>query len=316
MQPMHASAHGLRAPARWVDTHVHLDAAEFDGDRAAVVARAQAAGVAMMVLPAVAAHNFDTVRQLAHTHGLAYALGIHPMAVKQASDADLDALQTALQAHRHDPRLVAVGEIGLDGFVADDQNAEAQAKQQRFYSAQLKLARQHSLPVVLHVRQAVDAVLAGLRRVDVPGGIAHAYNGSMAQAAVFIGMGLRLGFGGVLTHERALHVRELARRLPAHAIVTETDAPDIPPQWLYQTKAKRDAGAVMRNEPGELPRIAAALAALRGTTPAELATQTTHNACAALPRLSALLLQPVVLDEPVALDQPLAVAKLVAPRDA
>jgi TatD DNase family protein len=302
--------HGLRAPTRWVDTHVHLDAAEFDDDRAAVVARAQAAGIAMMVLPAVAAHNFDTVRRLAHKHGVAYALGIHPMAVKEASDADLDALQTALQQHRDDPRLVAVGEIGLDGFVAADQSTDAKAKQQRFYLAQLKLARQHGLPVVLHVRQAVDAVLAGLRRIDVPGGIAHAYNGSMAQAAVFTGMGLRLGFGGVLTHERALHVRELALRRQAQAIVMETDAPDIPPQWLYRTKAQRDAGAVMRNEPGELPRIAAALAALRGTTPAELATQTTHNACAALPRLSALLLPPLILDKPV------AVAKPMAPHDA
>jgi TatD DNase family protein len=284
----------VNAPARWVDTHVHLDAAEFDPDRTAVVARAQSAGVTMMVLPAVAAHNFDTVRQLAHTHGLAYALGIHPMAVKDASDADLHTLQAALQQHRHDPRLVAVGEIGMDGFVAADQTTDAQAKQQRFYRAQLKLAQQHGLPVVLHVRQAVDAVLAGLRRTEVPGGIAHAYNGSLAQAAVFTRLGLRLGFGGVLTHERALHVRELARRVPAHAIVMETDAPDIPPQWLYQTKAKRDAGATMRNEPCEVPRIAAVLAQMRHTTPNELAALTTHNACAALPRLSALLLQPAL----------------------
>ncbi len=285
--------HGwANAPARWVDTHVHLDAAEFDVDRTAVVARARSAGVTMMVLPAVAAHHFDTVRQLAHAHGLAYALGIHPMAVKDASDADLDTLQAALQQHRHDPRLVAVGEIGMDGFVTADKDADAQAKQQRFYRAQLKLAQHHGLPVVLHVRQAVDAVLAGLRRTQVPGGIAHAYNGSLAQAAVFTSLGLRLGFGGVLTHARALRVRELARRVPAHAIVMETDAPDIPPQWLYQTKAKRDAGATMRNEPSEVPRIAAVLAQLRHTTSNEMAALTTHNACAALPRLSALLLQP------------------------
>ncbi|HZF80980.1 MAG TPA: TatD family hydrolase, partial [Rubrivivax sp.] len=101
----------------WIDTHCHLDAAEFEGDRASVVQRARHAGVDMIVLPAVAASNFDAVRQLAHEHGLAYALGIHPLLVGRAADADLDRLQQALHDQRDDPRLVAVGEIGLDHFV-------------------------------------------------------------------------------------------------------------------------------------------------------------------------------------------------------
>ena len=101
----------------WIDTHCHLDAPEFDPDRDDVVARAATAGVSMQVLPAVERANFDTVRALAHRHGLAYALGIHPLYVDRAADADLDALRQALQDHRDDPRLVAVGEIGLDHFV-------------------------------------------------------------------------------------------------------------------------------------------------------------------------------------------------------
>ena len=151
------------APA-WIDTHCHLDAPEFDADRPAVLARAQAAGVGMQVLPAVMAANFDTVRQLAHAHGLAYALGIHPLYVDRSADADLDILADALDRHRNDPRLVAVGEIGLDFFVPGLDLARAE----RFYQAQLKLARAAGLPVILHVRRSADGLLKGLRRTPVP----------------------------------------------------------------------------------------------------------------------------------------------------
>jgi TatD DNase family protein len=275
----------------WIDTHCHLDASEFDADRAQVALRARAAGVAMQVVPAVAVSNFATVRALAHEHALAYALGIHPMAVPNADESDVDRLQDALAAHRDDPRLVAVGEIGIDGFEPTCTAPDAMAKQQRFLVAQLKLAREVVLPVVLHVRRSVDQVLAALRRTDVPGGIAHAFNGSRQQAFAFVAMGFRLGFGGAMTFERALQLRRLAATLPEHAIVLETDSPDIAPQWLYRTREQRDAGATMRNEPGELPRIARTLVELRGGSLAEIAAQTTHNACAALPKLSALLLR-------------------------
>jgi TatD DNase family protein len=269
----------------WIDTHCHLDAREFDADRDEVVARAVAAGVTMQVLPAVAADNFATVRDLAHRHGLAYALGIHPMCVMQATDDDLDHLRDALHAARGDARLVAVGEIGLDGFVP----GLDMATQQRFYLAQLKIARDAGLPVLLHSRRAADPVLAGLRRIAPPGGIAHAFNGSQQQADSFVALGFTLGFGGAMTHERALNIRRLAADVPASAPVLETDSPDIAPQWLYKTAAERAAGATMRNEPAQLARIAETLAQLRGWTLDETRLATRANALRAMPRLAALL---------------------------
>lgn len=269
----------------WIDTHCHLDAPEFDPDRDAVALGARRAGVAMLVLPAVQAGDFARVQALAHRHRLAYALGIHPLCVAAAADDDLQRLRQALQAARDDPRLVAVGEIGLDHFVADADPA----RQARFFAAQLAIAREAGLPVVLHLRRAVDAVLAALRRAGVAGGIAHAFNGSAEQAAACAALGLRLGFGGAMTHERALRIRRLAAEVDPALPVLETDAPDIPPQWLYRRAAVRGAGAAgQRNTPAELPRIAAVLAALRGWTLAETAQRTAANAFAALPRLRAL----------------------------
>ena len=272
-------------PPLWIDTHCHLDAPEFDTDRDAVLVRARAAGVSMQVLPAVMVANFDAVRALAQAHGLAYALGIHPLYVDRSDDADLDHLADALHRHRADPRLVAVGEIGLDHAVPGLDPARAE----RFYLAQLKMARDAGLPVILHVRRSADALLKGLRRVAVPGGIAHAFNASAAQAAVFVGMGLRLGFGGAMTFDAALQIRRLAATLPAGHLVLETDAPDIPPHWLYRTAAQRAAGQTSRNQPAELPCIAQTLADLRGWTLAETAAITSANAQAALPRLATLM---------------------------
>ena len=268
--------------AVWIDTHCHLDAAEFDADRDAVVAAARAAGVTTIVLPAVDAGNFDRVRALAHRHRLAYALGIHPMCTAAAGEADLAALRHGLEAHRDDPRLVAVGEIGLDHFVAG-LDREHQAG---IFAAQLGLAREFDLPVLLHVRRAVDSVLKQLRVRPVRGGIAHAFNGSEQQAGAFIELGFKLGFGGALTFDRALRIRRVAAAVPLEAIVMETDAPDIAPQWLYRTAEARAAGATMRNVSAELPRIGAELAGLRGIASEALAAATTANAFAALPRLA------------------------------
>lgn len=270
--------------AMWIDTHCHLDAPEFTPDREAVVARAHAAGVGQMVLPAVEPANFAAVRELAQRHGYAYALGIHPLYVERAGADALERLEAELAARRGDPRLVAVGEIGLDHFVPDSDRA----LQQRLYVAQLRLARRFELPVILHVRRSADALLRELRRLPVRGGIAHAFNGSLQQAEAFVALGLRLGFGGALTFERALQIRTLAAELPLAALVLETDAPDIPPYWLYRTAAQRAAGQTTRNEPAELPRIAAALAALRTLPLAELAAATGANARAALPGLAGL----------------------------
>jgi TatD DNase family protein len=217
---------------------------------------------------------------------LAYALGIHPLCVDRAEPEHLEQLQEALRRHADDPRLVAVGEIGLDWFVP----GLDRERQQRFYIAQLKLARDAGLPVLLHVRRSADGLVAGLRRIEVPGGIAHAFNGSAAQAGVCVAMGLKLGFGGAMTFDRALQIRRLAADVAPQAPVLETDAPDIPPHWLYRTAAKRAQGEpTQRNEPGELPRIAATLAELRGWSLADTAAITAANARAALPRLASLL---------------------------
>lgn len=270
----------------WIDTHAHLDASEFDDDRLAVRQRARATGVACCVMPAVSVANFETVRQLAHVQHDAYALGIHPLYTSQAAPDDVTRLAEALHRYRDDPRLVAVGEIGLDGFVPSLNTPAARARQETFYQAQLLLAQRHQLPVILHVRRSADALLKALRQTRVVGGIAHAFGGSLQQAQAFIGLGFKLGFGGALTHERALQLRRLATQLPLSAIVLETDAPDIPPQWLYTTAEQRAAGRPQgRNEPAELPRIAQVLADLRGITCDELATATCANARQALPRL-------------------------------
>lgn len=280
----------------FIDTHCHLDAQEFG--RLAFVARAQAAtdDVVHCVLPAVEVGNFDAVRSMAQASGDSYCLGIHPLYVSRAQDGDLDRLDAALMQHRGDPRLVAVGEIGLDYFVPELCASPLRERQQHFYLAQLKLARKHGLPVVLHSRRSVDQVLKGLRdlarmpRQPAWHGIAHAFNGSAQQAQAFIDLGLKLGFGGALTYERALQLRRLASTLPLEAIVLETDAPDMPPRWLYKTTGQRAAGEAQGvNSPAELPRIAAELAALRGISVKELADATTHNALAALPKILALL---------------------------
>ena len=248
-------------PMNWIDSHCHLDALEFAHDRDAVRLAARQAGVGTCVIPAVAAANFGAVRQLAHQHGDVYALGIHPMYTPQASEDDLQTLALALQQHAADPRLVAVGEIGLDGFVP----GLDMARQQLFYKAQLKLAQQHDLPVILHVRRSADLLLQGLRQTPVKGGIAHAFNGSLQQAQQFIDMGFKLGFGGALTFERAHQLRMLATQLTLDALVLETDAPEIPPHWLYVTAEERAQGLPQgRNTPEQIPRIAQVLADLRG----------------------------------------------------
>jgi TatD DNase family protein len=253
-----------------IDTHCHLDAAEFDTDRAAVAERAASSGVGTIVVPAVTRSNFGAVASVCREFPACRpAYGIHPMYVDESREEDLDALRETL---RREPA-VAVGEIGLDYFVPD----RDEARQQFYFVEQLKIARDAGLPVLLHVRKAVDAILKQLRRIDLPGGIAHAFNGSRQQADEFIRLGFKLGFGGAMTHARATHLRELAATLPLESIVLETDAPDIPPAWL--------GGG--RNEPAELARIAKELTDLRGIGVAEVERATAENARAVLPRLQA-----------------------------
>ncbi|MEO8655840.1 MAG: TatD family hydrolase, partial [Ramlibacter sp.] len=228
---------------------------------------------------------FEAVRKLAQRHGDSYALGIHPLCTTAARPDDLDALDEALVEARDDPRLVAVGEIGLDFF----QRGLDPAQQDRFFAAQLALARRHGLPVILHVRRSADQLLKHLRQAGVSG-IAHAFNGSAQQADEFVKLGFKLGFGGTVTFERAQQIRRLAGALPLSALALETDAPDIPPQWLYRTAVQREEGQPQgRNEPAELPRIAEVVAGLRGISLEALALATRDNAMQALPKLAPLL---------------------------
>jgi TatD DNase family protein len=256
-----------------IDTHCHLDASEFDADREQVLQAARAAGVERIVIPAVELSNFEQVRQLAHRNpGCVYALGIHPMYVDRARDEDLIHLRSWLQSCIDDPLLIAVGEIGLDFFV----QGLDRPRQLRFYDAQLRLAREFDLPVLLHVRRSQDIVLKHLRLIRPQGGIAHAFNGSEQQAQAFVDLGFALGIGGAMTFERARQIRRLTATMPETALVLETDAPDIPPAWLSRS----------RNSPAELVQIAEEFAKLRGLTAEQVARLTTGNALRVLPRLA------------------------------
>ncbi|MHB0974916.1 MAG: TatD family hydrolase [Thiobacillus sp.] len=245
----------------FIDTHCHLDAAEFDADRDAEYARAVAGGVGVQIVPAVSRDNFAAVAATcARYPGCLPAWGLHPMYIHAHRPEHLADLRAQIGAQRP----VAVGEIGLDLFVRDLDYAT----QEYFYVEQLKIAQEFDLPVLLHGRRANDPLLKHLRKVRVRGGIAHAFNGSPQQADEFIKLGFKLGFGGAFTWPRANNLRRLAVDLPLEALVLETDSPDIPPVWIGRG----------RNAPGELPRIARVLAELRGLDPDAVARATTRNA--------------------------------------
>ncbi|MEQ1533986.1 MAG: TatD family hydrolase [Sideroxydans sp.] len=273
----------------FIDTHCHLDAEEFGDTQTDIVREAQAVGVSRIVVPSVARANFDIVRSLCEQYpNCTPAYGIHPMytdaatsplpnplpqAGEGANDSlrehqfnDLLVLREFLQQHRP----IAVGEIGMDFFI----NHYDQARQEFFFAEQLKLAREFDLPVLLHIRKATDTILKHLRQYKVKGGIAHAFNGSRQQADEFIKLGFKLGFGGAMTYSRATKLRELATTLPLESIVLETDAPDIPPDFLQRGQP---------NKPEYLVSIAQTLATLRSMPLIEIAQATTHNARQVLP---------------------------------
>ena len=266
----------------WVDTHCHLDAPEFARNLPEVIQAAAKNNVQAILLPTVKASDCQQIRELSNQYseqipGLVYTLGIHPLYTNQALEGDITVLEQEISSSLLDPRFVGIGEIGLDYFV----EGLDPHKQEYFFNTQLDLAQKFKLPVVLHVRRSQDAILKALRQRKIPGGIAHAFNGSLQQAEQFIGLGFKLGFGGAATYERALQIRRLLVELPFDSIVTETDAPDIPPAWL------REEGIAF-NEPAFLPRIARELAAIRGVDEVEFSTAVWRNAMQVLPRWSAL----------------------------
>lgn len=249
-----------------IDTHCHIDVEEFAADRAQVLARARAAGVTRQVVPAIHQPGWSFLRSLCRQEAdLLPALGLHPIYLAVHRPEHLEELRRLLA----DERPVAVGEIGLDYFV----EGLDRAAQQTLFEAQLRLAEEFALPVLLHVRKAHDQVLATLRRLKFcQGGIAHAFSGSAQQAKRYLELGFKLGFGGTLTYTRSSRIRALAVALPLEAIVLETDAPDI------VTAAHRGE----RNSPEYLPEVLAALAAVRSEDAASLAATTTANARAVL----------------------------------
>ena len=245
---------------RLIDSHCHLDVAQFDPDRAEVLARARASGVVAQVVPATHRAAWPNLEALCAAHGeLHPALGLHPMFLGEHAREDLDRLHDRIVARRP----VAIGECGLDHFV-EGLDPDLQAL---YFEGQLKLARSVDLPVIIHARRAVDAVIATLRRFDGIRGVVHSFSGSPQQARQLWDLGIHVGIGGPVTYARAQRLRRTVAGLPAEQLLLETDAPDQP----------GDAHRGERSEPAHLTEICATVAALRHEDAAAVAAQTTAN---------------------------------------
>lgn len=247
-------------PARLFDSHVHLDAPEFDADRARVLHDARAAGVAEMLIPAVTAASWPKLHDLCESEaGLHPAYGLHPCYLEQHSDEDLTALEDWLHTHP----AAAVGECGLDAFEPDPE------RQLRLLQGQFEIAHRFDLPLVLHARRAFEEMILAVRRFGKPlRGVVHSFSGSAEQARELWKLGLFVGIGGPVTHERARRLRRVVASVPAESLLLETDAPDQP--------GARHKGE--RNEPAFLVEVLQCVAELRNEDPDELARTTTINA--------------------------------------
>lgn len=244
-----------------VDSHSHLDAAEFDADRDAVIARARKAGVRQQVVPAVDAQGWPKLRDIcAADEGLYPAYGLHPMFLEAHRDEHLDRLRDWIAEERP----VAVGECGLDFFV----EGLDPDRQQHFFDGQLRLAREFDLPVIVHARRAVDAAIASIRRIGGLRGVVHSFSGSEEQARQLWKAGFLLGLGGPVTYERANRLRRLVADMPLEHLLLETDSPDQPDSGIRG----------QRNEPARLREVLHTIAALRGVDPEVVAEATTANA--------------------------------------
>lgn len=244
-----------------VDTHCHLDVDAFDPDRDAVLGRARAAGISRQIIPAIAAAGWPKLREVCATDpSLFPAYGLHPVFLAEHREHHLVGLRDWVARERP----VAIGECGLDHFV-DGLDHDLQAQ---YFDAQLRLAREFDLPVIVHARRAVDAVLAAVRRIGGLRGVVHSFSGSRQQAGQLAAQGFLLGLGGPVTYERANRLRQLAASMPLEWLLLETDAPDQP-----------DTGhRGQRNEPAHLTSVLEVIACLRDVAPQEIAVATTANA--------------------------------------
>lgn len=244
-----------------IDTHAHLDIAEFDATRDALVHKCEEQGMRGIVVPAVMRSSWDNLQQVCAQSSLLWpAFGLHPCYVAEHRDEHVEDLESYLT-----PDVVAVGEIGLDAWEGD-QDLE---RQQVLFSAQLSIARNARLPVVLHVRKTQDLLLKEIRQQHFEyGGIAHAFSGSLQQAERFVELGFLIGFGGGATYDRANKLRTILRALPLSSVVLETDSPDIPPSFARHEM----------NTPLNLFRINEILADVLQIEPQALAVRSTRNA--------------------------------------
>ncbi|KFF50018.1 hydrolase TatD [Gammaproteobacteria bacterium MFB021] len=244
------------------DAHCHLDFAAFDADREAVFSRAHAAGVRRFMVPGTTRARWPSVSALAARDDVSVGLGLHPYFIDDHRDEDLDALEEALTQRGE---VVAIGECGIDARFP-----QTLPRQWQLFEAQLQLAKQHRLPLVIHCVHANDQVAKRLRQLALPaGGLIHAFAGSAQQAQRFVDLGYHLGLGGAATHARAQRLQRVIAGLPDDAFVLETDSPDMPP-----------AGHPgQRNEPANLTEVLTRVAALRRRPKAEVAAQTYANTC-------------------------------------
>ncbi|MDR2872374.1 MAG: TatD family hydrolase [Xanthomonadaceae bacterium] len=244
-----------------IDTHCHLDAAEFDHDRNAVVERATAMGVVSQIVPAIRMSNWRTIRVICTQYrNLFPAYGLHPIYLSEHRPEHLTQLRDWIE---HD-RPYAIGECGLDFFIRDLDPAT----QQYYLHQQLQIAREYDLPVIVHARRSVDAVIAAIRNIGRVRGVIHSFSGSPEQARQLWKLGFFVGLGGPVTYERAQRLRRLVTTMPLEQLLLETDAPDQPDATIRG----------QRNEPSRLPVILETIAKLRHQPMDEIASRTTANA--------------------------------------
>ena len=248
-----------------VDSHSHLDFSEFDHDRPQAISRAIDAGVTDIIISSTVASRWQNVKNvsLENPSCCHAAYGLHPMFMEQHGQSDLDALITWLKNNN----AVAVGEIGLDFFIKD-QDQDSKNAQIELFVAQLQIATEFDLPVIIHARKSLDIVLKYLRKLPDLRGSIHSFSGSEQQAKQLIDLGFYLGFGGPVTYNRATRLRKIIVNLPLYALLLETDSPDQPDALHH----------AQRNEPAYLVNIATEIAHLRGIELSELASATSENA--------------------------------------
>jgi TatD DNase family protein len=255
------------APRALVDTHAHLHDPAFDGDRAAVLARARAAGVGAVVTIGTDVATSEAAVAMAGADPALYAaVGIHPHEAQTADAAALDRLAALARA----PRVVAIGEVGLDYYRA----LAPRASQRAALAAQLGLARAAGKPVLLHCRDAHADLLdiCAAEGVAEVGGILHCFSGDLAVARRGLALGLLVSIAGPVTYPNARRLGEVVRALPLDVLVLETDCPYLPPQpWRGQ-----------RNEPAYLAATAARVAELHGVPVARVIETTSRTAAARL----------------------------------